>query len=258
MPTDPFHGKQILVTGASRGIGRAVAEAFVREGATVYILAQSDAIFDASRALTDEYGQRVHAIQCDISDAREVADRLAGINRLDVLINNAGLELSTPIDAIGADIESRFRLIIDVNVLGTYFVTRSCVPRMASGSRIIITSSIWGKTAVAEFSAYCASKHANLGFMRSLARELAPRNITVNAVCPGWVRTAAAMRSLRELAEKSRQSEAETLDQIVANQALSGLLEPEDVVAPYLFLASDSAKDITGQTINIDRGEVMT
>ena len=94
--------------------------------------------------------------------------------------------------------------------------------------------------------------------MRSLARELAPRNITVNAVCPGWVRTAAAMRSLRELAEKSRQSEAETLDQIVANQALSGLLEPEDVVAPYLFLASDSAKDITGQTINIDRGEVMT
>ena len=258
MPSAPFHGKRVLVTGASRGIGRAVAEGFLREGATVYVLAHSGAIFDASRTLADEYGQRVHAVQCDISDATEVTDRLAGISSLDVLVNNAGLELSTPIDDSSSDVESRFRRIIDINVLGTYFVTRSCVSRMAPGSRIVITSSIWGKTAVAEFSAYCASKHANLGFMRSLAKELAPRKITVNAVCPGWVRTDAAMRSLRELAQKTRQSEAETLDQIVANQAISGLLEPEDVVAPYLFLAGDSAKDITGQAINIDRGEVMT
>jgi len=258
LPTANFDGKRILVTGASRGIGRAVAEGFLHEGATVYILAHSDAIFDAARALADEHGQRVHAIQCDISDAQEVADRLAGIRSLDVLVNNAGLELSTPIDDGGSDVESRFRRIIDTNVLGTYFVTRSCVSRMAPGSRIVITSSIWGKTAVAEFSAYCASKHANLGFMRSLAKELAPRQITVNAVCPGWVRTEAAMRSLREIAQKTGQSEAEALDKIVANQAISGLLEPEDVVGPYLFLAGDSARDITGQTINIDRGEVMT
>ncbi|MDH5556544.1 MAG: SDR family oxidoreductase, partial [Alphaproteobacteria bacterium] len=164
----------------------------------------------------------------------------------------------TPV--LGADTETdeTFRRIIDVNVMGTWYVTRAAVPRMGNGGRIIITSSIWGRTAVAEFGAYCASKHANLGFMRSLSKELGPKGITVNAVCPGWVRTDASMRTLKLTAEKEGWSETDMESEIVAAQSLAGLMEPEDMAGTYLFLASDAAANITGQAINADRGEVMS
>jgi 3-hydroxybutyrate dehydrogenase len=111
--------------------------------------------------------------------------------------------------------------------------------------------------AVPEFSAYVTSKHANLGFMRVMAKELGPRGIRVNAVCPGWVKTDAAMLSLRNMATRTGKSEDELLSEIVGAQVLPGLLEPEDLASPYLFLASDGAKDMTGQALMLDRGEVM-
>ena len=110
---------------------------------------------------------------------------------------------------------------------------------------------------MAEFSAYVASKHANLGFMRSVAHELGPRGIRVNAVCPGWVRTDAAMLSLANMANRSGRAEHDLIDEIVAAQVLPGLLAPADMAALYLFLASDAARDITGQAYMLDRGEVM-
>ena len=252
-----FSDKTVLVTGASRGIGLAVAEAFLERGANLYVLASSERIHAAAEDLSERYARPVNAIRSDISDSNDVSAKLSLIDRLDVLVNNAGLEYITPIDDLSDDCENQFKRIIDINVLGTYYVTRSALPRMTAGGRIIITSSIWGKTAVAEFSAYCASKHANIGFMRSLARELGPRGITVNAVCPGWVRTEAAMRSLKFMAERSDTSEQSLLDDIVANQAMDGLLEPAEIVAPFLFLASEAASNITGQALNVDRGEVM-
>ncbi len=255
--TGMFANKHILVTGASRGIGLAVAEAFLKESGEVSILASSDSVHEVADKLGREHGRSIAAIQCDIRNPDEVRRQLASLGQIDVLINNAGLELITPIEDLSDDCADRFKQIIDINVLGTYHVTRFSLPKMVAGGRIIITSSIWGKTAVAEFSAYCASKHANLGFMRSLAHELAHRDITVNAVCPGWVKTVAAMRSLKALARKAKVSEQEMLAGIVSNQALGGLLKPSDVVGPYLFLASEMAADITGQSLNIDRGEVM-
>jgi 3-hydroxybutyrate dehydrogenase len=93
--------------------------------------------------------------------------------------------------------------------------------------------------------------------MRVLAKELGPRGIRVNAVCPGWVRTRAALRSLREVASQAGVAEEAMLDEILSAQALPGLMEPADVASLYLFLASDLARDITGQAVNVDRGEVM-
>ena len=119
------------------------------------------------------------------------------------------------------------------------------------------TASMWGKTAVAEFSAYCASKHAVIGLTRSLAQELAPRQISVNAVCPGWVRTFASMRSLSFMAAQQKRTEADLLEEIVAAQALEGLMEPQDMVDMYLFLAGPAADNITGQSFTVDRGELM-
>ena len=252
-----FSGRKVLVTGASRGIGLGVAEGFLDAGADVTILSSGASIETVARALSEKHGRPVNGLVCDITQRDAVAATVGGLERIDVLVNNAGLELITPIDAAGREVEETFRRIIDINVMGTYYVTRDALPKMHKGGRIILTSSMWGKTAVAEFSAYCTSKHANIGFMRSLAQELAPRGISVNAVCPGWVRTKASMRSLAAMAERENRSEDELLAEIVGAQAIGGLMEPEDMVATYLFLASDAADNITGQAFTVDRGEIM-
>ena len=148
--------------------------------------------------------------------------------------------------------------IIEINVLGTWYVTREAVPLMGPGGSLVLTSSVWGKTGAAGFSAYVASKHANIGLMRTLAKELGPKGIRVNAVCPGWVRTRGALRSLKEVSVRAGASEDDMLGDILSAQALPGLMEPEDVAGLYLFLASEHAASVTGQAYNVDRGEVMT
>ncbi|MDE4097560.1 SDR family NAD(P)-dependent oxidoreductase [Phaeobacter gallaeciensis] len=248
-----FSGTSVLVTGASSGIGYGVAMGFARAGADLTILSSSDAIFDAAK----EMPGKVQAIKCDISDAAAVTQALAHIEKLDVLINNAGLERPTPLTGKNPDGNATFEQIVGINITGTQNVTDTLVNRISDGGRIIITASIWAKTAVGGFSAYVASKHANVGLMRTWAQELGPRGIRVNAVCPGWVKTGPAMNSLRELAETSGQSEEELLQEIVSAQAIDGLMEPADMAATYMFLASDGGANITGQAINVDRGEVM-
>lgn len=249
-----FSGTSVLVTGASSGIGYGVAMGFARAGADLTILSSSDAIFDAAK----EMPGKVQAIKCDISDAAAVTQALAHIEKLDVLINNAGLERPTPLTGKNPEGNATFEQIVGINITGTQNVTDTLVNRISDGGRIIITASIWAKTAVGGFSAYVASKHANVGLMRTWAQELGPRGIRVNAVCPGWVKTGPAMNSLRELAETSGQSEEELLQEIVSAQAIGGLMEPADMAATYMFLASDGGANITGQAINVDRGEVMS
>ena len=257
MTSFDFSGRKVLVTGASRGIGLGVAEGFLKAGADVTILSSGASIETVARELSEKHSRTVTGLVCDITGREAVAAAVGGLERIDVLVNNAGLELITPIDAAGREVEETFRRIIDINVMGTYYVTREALPKMSDGGRIILTSSMWGKTAVAEFSAYCTSKHANIGFMRSLAQELAPRGISVNAVCPGWVRTVASMRSLSAMAIREGRSEDDLLAEIVGAQAITGLMEPEDMAATYLFLASEAADNITGQALTVDRGEIM-
>ena len=250
-------GRKVLVTGASRGIGLGIAEGFIEAGARVTLLALDEEVTQVAAQLTERYRQPVEGLICDIARRDQVAVALSGIEAIDVLVNNAGLELITPIEDPSDAVEETFRRIVDINVMGTFYVTRLALPKMSSGGRIILTASMWGKTAVAEFSAYCCSKHANIGFMRSLAKELAPRGISVNAVCPGWVRTAASMRSLAVMAKRRNRPEQDLLKEITDAQAFGGLMEPSDLVATYRFLASDAAKNITGQAMTVDRGEIL-
>lgn len=251
-----FAGESVLVTGASRGIGFAVAKAFALAGADVTILSSGAGIHAAAAEIATAAGRPCAAMECDITDSAAVKAALAGMGRIDVLVNNAGLERITPID--GPDeVEDTFRRITDINTNGTFYVTRHAVPKMAQGGRIIVTASIWSRVAVPEFAAYVTSKHANLGFMRVMAKELGPQGIRVNAVCPGWVRTEAAMLSLANMSQRTGRTEEDLLAEIVAAQVLPGLLEPDDLAAPYLWLASDGARDMTGQALMLDRGEVM-
>lgn len=245
-----FSGRKVLVTGSSRGIGLGIARAFAAAGADLFMLADDPAIVVAASGL-DARGYRA-----DIADNAAVTALLDSIGPLDVLINNAGLERLTPVDDPGADNETVFRRILEINVVGTFLVTRAALPHMRAGGRIVNTASVWGRVAEPLFGAYVASKHAVIGLTKTWAKELGPRGINVNAVAPGWVRTEASMRSLRRMAERSGMEEGALLEQIIAGQALPGLMEPDDIAGPYLYLASDLAVNVTGQTLGADRGEV--
>jgi 3-hydroxybutyrate dehydrogenase len=252
-----FAERRVLVTGASHGIGFAVARAFADAGAELTILSSTADIREAGARIEADSGRPVQTLVCDISERAAVRRALGGLSRLDVLVNNAGLELLTPILDPGEEVDQTFARIIEINVIGTWHVSRAAVPLMGPGASIVLTSSVWGRTGAAGFSAYVASKHANIGMMRQLARELGPKGIRVNAVCPGWVRTRAALRSLNEVSARAGGSEDAMLGEILSAQALPGLMEPEDVVGLYLFLASEHAASVTGQAYGVDRGELM-
>lgn len=242
-------GKSVIVTGASRGLGLSIATAFVGAGSVVTMIAEDAAIGHAAKAIGAE------GMIADISDHAAIMGALRDIKRIDVLVNNAGLERLTALEDLSAENEATFRRILDVNVTGTFLMTRAALPRMQAGGRIVNTASVWGRVAEPLFGAYVASKHAVIGLTKTWAKELGPRGITVNAVCPGWVETESSMRSLSRLAERAGRDEAELMAGILAAQAMPGLMQPADIVGPYLFLASDGAANITGQSLGIDRGE---
>jgi NAD(P)-dependent dehydrogenase (short-subunit alcohol dehydrogenase family) len=245
-----FRGKCVVITGSSRGIGLGVAKAFAAAHAILLLVADDEMVVERATDL-GAIGR-----VADITDSAAVEAALAAVDRIDVLINNAGLERLTPVAEEGAEIESIFRRIIEINIIGTQLVTRRALPKMNQGGSIINTASIWGRVAEPEFGAYVASKHAVIGLTKTWAKELGGRGIRVNAICPGWVRTEASMRSLSVMSARKSVAEDELLDSITANQALPGLMEPGDVAEVYMFLASDAARNITGQSVGVDRGEV--
>ena len=245
-----YTGRRVVITGSSRGIGLGVAKAFAAAGAHLHLIANDDAVHTVARALG------ATSAVADIADKAQVVAALVGLSAIDVLINNAGLELMTPIGDSSDATSDAFRRVIDINVTGTALVTATALGRMGHGGAIINTASIWGRVAEPRFGAYVASKHAIIGLTKTWARELGPRGIRVNAVCPGWVRTEASMRSLARMAAEAGRDEQAMLDEIVAGQALPGLMEPADMAPTYLFLGSDMAANITGQSIGVDRGEV--
>ena len=259
MQTSP--SRIALVTGANKGIGLEIAGTLARKGMRVLLGARNPELGGAAAAQLREQGLDVQFLELDLSRPDTLHDAAAWIEKhgekLDVLVNNAGLERITPMATDGDEVERSFARVVEINIIGTYYVTREAVRSMTAGSSIIITASIWSKSAAAEFSAYVISKHGNLGFMRVLAKELGPRGIRVNAVCPGWVKTRAALNSLAAMSGRQGVSQDEMLDEIIRAQALPGLMEPADVTSLYLFLASDLARNITGQAVNVDRGEVM-
>jgi NAD(P)-dependent dehydrogenase (short-subunit alcohol dehydrogenase family) len=253
-------GRVVVVTGAASGIGRALAQAFARQQAALVLVDRS---YDALQKVASELAPhcKVDACGCDLSDDAAVAamaSRLAAeFPKVDVLVNNAGVEYPTPLADRSGDANVRWAQLLDNNVSSMARLTRALLPSMQDGATIINQASIWGKTGVADFSAYVASKHAVIGLTRALAWELGPRGIRVNAVCPGWIRTDAAMASLRSMAQTQGRSDADVEREILAGQALPGMLSPADIAGVYLFLASDDARCMTGQCLVASNGEVM-
>ncbi|WP_158527235.1 SDR family NAD(P)-dependent oxidoreductase [Pelagibaculum spongiae] len=252
-----FQNKHVVVTGASSGIGFAVAEAFVNHGAIVYIVAKNDDIFIAEKKLQKLSNKKVTALKCDISCNESLKNEFSKIDTIDVFIANAGVEFPTPINDNSNENMENFQNIINTNVTGTYLSIKNAIDKIPDRGCILITSSIWGKTAVPEFSAYISSKHANLGLMKVLAKELGTREIRVNAVCPGWVKTAPAMHSLKKMALHQNTSQETLLNELASEQCFGEVQEPNDVALCYLMLASSYAINITGQAVNADRGALV-
>ncbi len=253
-----YTGKTVLLTGAASGIGKGLARAFAEQGARLELLDRNG---EALAAVADELHNltAVTINTLDLSDSAAIAAFAAGREGrpLDVLINNAGVEYATPLSDIGSEADAHWQALLDNNVASMLRLTRALQGQLKAGSSIINQASIWGLKGVPGFSAYVASKHAVIGLTRSLAWELGPRHIRVNAVCPGWIGTDAAMRSLKVMADTNGRSEADELAIILAAQAVPELLTPADLAGTFLFLGSALALPLTGQALSVSHGEVM-
>ncbi len=242
-------GKVALVTGASRGIGRAVALKLAAEGASVVVSATSEA---GAQKTVDEIiaaGGKAVAVKVDVTLAEEVAALVAktveSFGRLDILVNNAGITRDGLLMRMK---ESDWQEVIDTNLRGTFLCTReaSKIMTKARFGRIINISSVVGLMGNAGQANYCASKAGTDGLTRSVARELARRNITVNSVAPGFIET----DMTEALPEKTR-------DSLIQQIPLERLGAVDDVANAVLFLASDLASYITGQVLSVNGGMYM-
>jgi len=248
----------VLVTGGGRGIGRAIALAFSEPGATIAIASRTRLQLDATATEIRARGATPIVLALDITDENAVAAAFDGLRResagLDVLVNNAGVGGGAPIDETDA---ASWRRILDTNVWGTFLVTRQAVPLLRAGGRIVNLSSVLGRFGVAGYTAYCASKHAVIGFTRALALELVNRQITVNAVCPGWVETAMAAQGMSAGATAMGIGFQEFRAQALHAVPIERIIQPDEVATLIKFLASPEASGITGQTYNICGGQGM-
>jgi len=231
-----FEGKHVAVTGAARGIGRAIAERLASEGARLTLLDRDEPQFaDATVRVVD------------ISDRDAVL--AAFTEPLDALVANAGIG-----GANEPGEHDRFDEILQTNLYGTYWCVRAAEPRLADGGRIVITSSILSRIGVAGYTGYCASKAALLGLTRSLAAELAPRRIQVNAICPGWVDTDMTRLGLSLFEGLTEEEAWEVARQEVPLRRMS---DPSEIAGTVAWLLSDDSVGVTGQAIDQNNGAFM-
>ncbi len=239
-----FKGKLVLVTGSTRGIGKAIAAAFAQKGADVVVTGRNKANADiVAENISKEFGTRAYGVELDFSkDIKEQWKEIERIGQIDILINNAGLTRDTLFIRMKDD---DWNEVINANLTGTFKITQLSVKGMIKKrwGRIINISSIIGFIGNPGQVNYSTTKAGLIGFTKSLAKELAPRNITVNAVAPGFIETDMTAELPAELKERY-------LEQI----PLGRFGKAEDVANTVLFLASDYASYITGETIHVNGG----
>jgi NAD(P)-dependent dehydrogenase (short-subunit alcohol dehydrogenase family) len=225
----------VVVTGGTRGIGRAVAERFAASGDRVHALGRAD---------------------CDVTDEGRVAEVFERLGPVDVLVNNAGVSASA--DAARTTLED-WRTQMDVNATGAFLCTRAVLAGMRERDRgrIVTVASTAGVAGAKYTAAYSASKHAAVGLMRAVAAEVAGTGVTANAVCPGFVRTDMTAASVERIVATTGRSDAEAEAALAATAPLGRLLEPGEVAFAVAFLAAPEAGAVNGQTLVLDGGGVQ-
>lgn len=250
-------GRHALVTGGGRGIGAAIAARLHAAGAHVTLVGRSAAPLEATRAAL---GARVQVLTADVTDGAQVRAAFAAAERqfgpLAILVNNAGQAQSAPLHRTD---EALWRRMLDVNLTGTYLCIHAALPGMLERNfgRIVNVASTSGLVGYAYVAAYSAAKHGVVGLTRSLALEVATRNITVNAVCPGYTETDIVRESIDNIRAKTGRSEAEARDALTAKNPQKRLVQPAEVANAVAWLCLPGAESITGQSIAVAGGEVM-
>src|ERR1700730_11905001 len=251
-------GLHAVVTGASRGIGATVAAALVAEGVRVSLLGRDAGTL---KRVAQELGGDASALALttDVTDSTSVHSAFAAARErfgpVQLLINNAGQAASAKFTETD---EALWNRLIAVNLNGTYLCSRQAVPDMlqAGFGRIVNLASIAGLRGAPYISAYVSSKHAVIGLTRSLALEYAARNITVNAVCPGYVDTDMVKNAIANIVSKTGRSESEALAALVSGNPQRRLIEPREVADTVMWLCRPGSESVTGQSIVLAGGEV--
>ncbi|HEX2102273.1 MAG TPA: SDR family NAD(P)-dependent oxidoreductase [Solirubrobacteraceae bacterium] len=225
----------VVVTGGTRGIGRAVAERLQAGGDRVVALGRSD---------------------CDVTDEAQVAATFERIGAVDVLVNNAGVSASAPLPRTTLE---EWRAQMDVNATGAFLCTRATLPGMVERGtgRIVTVASTAGRLGARYTAAYTASKHAAVGLMRAVAAEVAGTGVTANAVCPAFVRTDMTRASVARIVARTGRTEEQAEGALATASPLGRLLEPEEVAFAVAFLAAPEAAAINGQTLILDGGGIQ-
>ncbi|HLF03578.1 MAG TPA: SDR family NAD(P)-dependent oxidoreductase [Anaerolineales bacterium] len=248
------------VTGAGKGIGEAIARALGAAGIKIAVSARTQTDIDRVAAAINDRGGEAFAVACDVTQPASVAEAVSRVGQtlgpITILVNNAGAADSHKF--IGHD-DALWRRMIDVNLNSVYYVTKAVVPMMveAKWGRIINIASIASKVGAKYVAAYTASKHGVLGLTRALALEFVSNNITVNAVCPGYVDTPMTDRAVANITSRTKLAEADARAALEKTSPQNRLITPEEVAHVVMMLLDENARGITGQALNVDGGTVM-
>jgi NAD(P)-dependent dehydrogenase (short-subunit alcohol dehydrogenase family) len=244
----------VLVTGAARGSGKAIAQRFARDGYAIAATGRHAASLSAVAEDLTAVGTEVLSMACDVTD-RDAVTRVVGqveqrLGPIDVLVNNAGESASAAFASMSDELWDR---MIAVNLTGTYNCMRAVVPSMfkRGRGRVINIASVAAKVGFAYTAAYVASKHGVLGLTRAVAIEAATYGVTVNAICPGWMNTDMTTRSIQRIVEKTGRSAEDARRTLERMNPQQRLIEPEEGAAIAAFLASPEAAGINGQDVTI-------
>lgn len=257
-PSGRLAGLTALITGGGRGIGRAIALAFAREGARVAVAARTEREIEEVAASCRELAADALALPLDVTQSascvRSISVCLDAWGQINVLVNNAGTARSSKFTAID---DALWKHTLDVDLNGAFYMTRAALPGMLErGEGAIITiSSIAGKIGAPYIAPYCAAKHAVIGLMRSLAAEYPRTGVTFNCVCPAYVDTPMTEQTVQNIMQRTGRGRDDALRALMTPQGR--LIRPEEVAAVCVLLAGPAGRSINGQAINVDGGSVQ-
>jgi NAD(P)-dependent dehydrogenase (short-subunit alcohol dehydrogenase family) len=250
-----------IITGASRGIGRAIAEAYAAEGASLCLVATDEARLNEVKDALGLPAERIMTVGLNVTDrdacfaAVEQIEQRFG--RVDVLVNNAGVYRAKPfMDYVPQD----FQDMLDVNLFGVLHFTQACLPGMQARQhgRIINMASTAGKWGSRNQSAYNVSKHAVVGLTRCLALEASPYKVTVNAICPGFIQTDMVEELKAQVAHSSGISGDDMVKAVLTRVPLGRVLDASEIASLAVYLGSAESRGMTGQSIHLDGGMVLS
>lgn len=256
---DPKH-KVSLITGSTSGIGLSIAESFAKHGQSIALngFGSQDSIDESIKKLKKLGAPHVKHYPADMSKPDEINAMMDSVakefGKIDILVNNAGIQFVAPIDDFSPE---KWELIIRVNLVSAFYTIKHALPLMKKNKwgRIVNVASLHGLVASPYKSAYVAAKHGIMGLTKTVALEVAEKNITVNAICPGYVKTPLVMNQLADTARVRGISEEDVIKNVMLlNQPTKKFVEVEEIAETAVFLCSENARSITGTHILVDGG----